>query len=765
VPKLLLPLFYLLLLLAGPPAQQAGIGQWQLHVPYTQGLALADAGDKVYLAAEQGLFFYDKEFRNVQPITRLDGLSAQQLSTIAYDPETATLVIAYANGAVDLLQGNRIINMSAVSRLTVAGDRSIHHIHIHNKTAYLATAFGVVVLDLARQELKDTYTNLGPNGATLPLKASAVQGDWLYLLSGHNVLRANRQTSNLKDFRSWQLVQTGLPENAVPTALASFREQVYLAVAGRGLGLLTPGGWQPIATAIPEETPIRHLQATSPYLLATTGQGVLRINPSGTVSLAQHPAMQAPRMATQDGQGNLWVADARKGLLLLGVSGEVATYAPPGPATGEGFRAATGNGVVYVLSGGYDQNYEPLQRTSGYYGFLDGQWYNSSPMPSPVDGKPMRDFVDAAYNPVTGHVYMATFGQGLLVWKGEEKPMLYNGTNSTLLSTQPTTDRTEQVRLTDVAVDATGQVWVVNQHRVAGAPGLHVLRPDGEWQGFSLPGIADNGNLERLAIDDLGYKWLSIGRRGNVRNGVVVFDEARQQVRELRAGAGNGNLPSGSVYSITKDRNGNMWVGTAAGIGVFYSTAAMFSGQPYEARIPVIEGRPLLGGQLVRDIAVDGANRKWVATDNGLWLFSPDGDRLLQHFTSQNSPLPSNQVLSVAIEHRLGQVFVVTQAGVASYRSGATLTEGKPDCAQVYPNPVRPDYSGLIGVSGLPNNADVRITDISGTLVHKGRAAGGTFTWDARGYNGKRVKAGVYLVFAADREARQTCITKIAVLE
>ncbi|MBF8964870.1 T9SS type A sorting domain-containing protein [Pontibacter sp. FD36] len=768
MPKLLLRLLYLSVVLLWLPAlvqaqSPVGIGQWQLHVPYTQGRAVADAGDRVYLAADQGLFYYDKEYRNVQPVTRIDGLSEQRISTIGYDSETATLVIAYANANIDLLQENRIVNLPSILRLAVDGDKTIHHIHIHHKTAYLSTAFGVVVVDLAQQEIKDTYTNLGPGGERLAIKASTVQGDWLYLMTDRQVWRANRLTSNLKDFRSWQAVSTGLPQNANLTAMASFQNQVYLASVAYGLRVLRQGVWEQVP--IPDASNILHLQSSTNYLLSATEQGVLLLDNRGVASMLQHPGIQAPRMAVQDAGSTTWVADRRSGLIAWGLESELKTFAPPGPASSNSFRVAAGNGVVYVLSGGYSDNYQPLNRTDGYYGYQGGQWYNNSPALSPSGGTPLRDFVDAVYNPVTGHVYMATYGNGLLVWKGEEQPLLYNGTNSTLLSTQPTTDRTEQVRLIDVAVDAAGQVWVVNRHRVAGAPGLHVLRPDGEWQGFNLPGIADNSNLERLAIDDNGYKWLSISHAGNVRNGLVVYDEAKQQVRELRAGAGNGNLPSGAVYSITKDLNGDMWIGTSAGVGVFYSTAAVFAGQVYDARIPIIEGRPLLGGQLVRDIAVDGANRKWMATDNGLWLFSPDGDRLLQHFTIQNSPLPSNRVLSVAIEHSSGEVFVVTGEGIASYRSGATITEGKPECAQVYPNPVRPDYTGLIGVSGLPNNADVRITDINGTLVYKARATGGTLTWDARGYNGKRVKAGVYLVFAADRETRQTCITKIAVLE
>jgi hypothetical protein len=216
---------------------------------------------------------------------------------------------------------------------------------------------------------------------------------------------------------------------------------------------------------------------------------------------------------------------------------------------------------------------------------------------------------------------------------------------------------------------------------------------------------------------------------------------------------------------MAKDLNGDIWVGTANGVGVYYNPGFLFESQPYEAHLPIIDRRPLLSGQTVRSIAVDGANRKWMGTDNGLWLFSPDGDALLHHFTARNSPLPSDKVLSVAVQHQSGEVFVVTEAGVASYRSGATITEGKPECAVIYPNPVRRDYTGLVGVSGLPNNADVRITDISGTLVYKTRATGGTLAWDARDYNGKRVKAGVYLVMSSDAEGSQTCISKIAVLE
>ena len=742
---------------------KVGIGGWQVHVPYTEGRAVADAGERVYVAAEQGLFYYDREFNTVQAITKADGLSEQRISTIGFDPSTTTLVIAYANANIDLLQGNRITNISDILRRPITGDKTIHHILIHEKMAYLSSGFGVVVLDLVKQEIKDTYTNLGAGGETLQIKSAAILRDSMYLVTSAGILAAHRFNSNLKDFRSWRQLNTGFPQNVTVTSIAAFQGRVFAGTVAHWLFGLHNKVWEHVP--IPDGTAIRSLKASADYLTVATEQGIVLFDQRVVGSGFTHPLLQQPQEFVVSQDNRYWVADGQHGLVVLGNTSSPAAFAPDGPASSNNFRVQSGNGVVYVLSGGYDESYQPMNREDGYYGYQNGNWHNNSRMTAPNATGKLRDFVDAVYNPQTGHVYMATYGQGLLVWKGEEQPVLYNGTNSTLLSTQPTTDKTEQVRLTDVAVDGSGNVWVVNRHQVPGAPGLHVLRPDEEWQGFAIPGVVDNGNLERLVVDGNNFKWVSISRSGNVRSGVVVYDEVQQQVRQLNTGVGNGNLPSSSVYSLTKDLNGDIWVGTASGVAVYYNTAAVFASQSYDARIPFIEGRPLLGGQVVRDIAVDGANRKWMATDNGLWLFNPDGDALLQHFTTQNSPLPSNKVLSVAIEHKTGEVFVVTDAGIASYRAGATITENKQECATVFPNPVRPDYTGQIGVSGLPNNADVRITDINGTLVHKTRATGGTLIWDARGYNGKRVKGGVYLVLSSDTEGKQTCISKIAVLE
>ncbi|WP_162051537.1 type IX secretion system anionic LPS delivery protein PorZ [Pontibacter pamirensis] len=750
--------------LEGYGQSSMALGAWQVHVPYQQGKAVADAGDKVYVAADNGLFYYDKEFNTTETITKVDGLREQQISTIGYDAVTHTLVIAYANTQVDLLRENTIYNISDIFRKTVSGEKNINHIFIHNKLAYLSGSFGVVALDLQKREIKDTYSNLGPGGGAVQVQASAILRDSIYLATNLGLLAAHTG-ANLQDFHNWSGLSDGLPTPETVTSLAAFNNRLYAGTAASGVYSLGGGNWQPAAVA--PNTAINNITASNTYLTVATAVGVYLLDQQNNISHLTHQLLAQPQQAIAGADGLVWAADKTNGLVRLSINGSAAAaFAPDGPYSSNSFRVYTHAGKAYVLSGGYNESYQEAGIQDGFFVHENGEWtsYNQFLYPNPQEYVPAQDLVAARYNPVTDKMYFGSYGSGLLEWGGPGNALLYNNSNSTLLSHSPDA-AASAVRITDIDVDAAGNVWVVNRHQLSGAPGLHVLRTDATWQAFAIPGIADGNNLELIQVDDYNQKWLSVSRRGNTSRGLVVFDETQNRVRQLTTGEGNGGLPDGAVYSMAKDLNGDIWVGTASGVGVFYNPGFVFETQPYDAHIPIIDRRPLLNGQIVRSIAVDGANRKWMGTDNGLWLFSPDGDAVLHHFTTQNSPLHSDKVLSVAVEHKTGEVFVATEAGVASYRAGATITEGEPECATVFPNPVRRDYTGLVGVSGLPNNADVRITDISGTLVYKTKALGGTLAWDARDYNGKRVKAGVYLVMSSDAEGGQTCISKIAVLE
>ncbi len=729
---------------------QVPVGAWQLHVPYRQGKAVTIAGDKVYTVVEQGLFYYDKEFNSSKAITKADGLREQQISAIAYDNPSQTLVIAYGNTYIDLLQGNTFHSISDIYRKNLPGPKHINQIYTSNQIAYLSTTFGVVVLDITKKEIRDTYSNLGPNGEQVNILASTIHNGNLYLATGNGVIVGKLNGPNLQDFRNWQPASDGLPETI--TSIATFKDAVY---AGTNSGLYKYNGatWQ--ATTINQ--PVLALQASTAYLTITTPTQVQLLN--GSITSLSDELIQAPKDAVTDGD-MVWVADARAGLVQKSISnGTAQVFTPSGPYAGDAFKLKAEAGKLFAFGGNYTENYNPTNNTNGFSIFENSAWksYNSFLDADYPDNA--NDIVDGVYDAVTGNLYLASLKNGLIVWDGDNYTT-YNSNNSPL---QSSLINPENTPVTSIARDPEGKIWMVNPSRRAVVPSVFSLSPDGEMRGYSLQNVADGTTIEQILVDDYGYKWLTGSKEYNV--GVIVFDDAQQRVKRLNTGQGSGNLPGGVVYSLAKDHNGDIWVGTDKGVAVFYSPFAVFDTQPYDAHLPIIDRRPLLEGQIVRSIAIDGANRKWVGTDNGLWLFGPDGDELVQHFTTQNSPLPSNKVYSVAVEHKTGNVFVATDAGIASYRAGVTITEDTPECAIVFPNPVRKSFTGLVAISNLPNNAEVSITDISGTLIYKTKAAGGTATWNVRDYNGNRAKAGVYLVLSSDAEGKQTCISKIAVLQ
>jgi len=324
------------------------------------------------------------------------------------------------------------------------------------------------------------------------------------------------------------------------------------------------------------------------------------------------------------------------------------------------------------------------------------------------------------------------------------------------------------VRVSGMEIDKnTGTLWV-------GGSGsddlLFAKTPEGQWYSFHIDEIGPI-TLTDIAIDNIGQKWI-VAPRGV---GVVVFNDngtlansGDDQSRKLTQNLNNGNLASNNVFCIAADFDGEIWVGTDNGISVFYSPESAFSGGNYDSQQILVEQdgyvQYLLENEGVRVIAVDGANRKWIGTDNaGVFLLSEDGTEEILHFTKDNSPLFSDEITSLGIDHLSGEVFIGTDKGIVSYKGTATwgTPEFEPDDVYAYPNPVEPDYEGPIAIKGLVRDADVKITDAAGNVVFATIANGGQAIWNGNNFSGTRAKSGVYLVFASNEDGKQTFVTKV----
>ena len=277
-----------------------------------------------------------------------------------------------------------------------------------------------------------------------------------------------------------------------------------------------------------------------------------------------------------------------------------------------------------------------------------------------------------------------------------------------------------------------------------------------------------------MIIDNNDQKWIVIRIYGPITSPLLVFKEdpttpANSKYILLSQQAGNGNIPGQYVYAMAVDKNGAVWIGTEAGIGVFFNPENIFTGQNFDAQqILVQQGlyvQYLMENEKVTAIAVDGANRKWIGSEGGgLYLFSADGTKQIYHFTTDNSPLFSNNILALAIDPETGEVFIGTDQGLISYKG--TATEGGENFSNVYayPNPVKEDYDGLIGIKGLVSNAQVRITDIAGNLIYSTQANGGLAIWDGKNFGGEKAKTGVYLIYAGNDNGSQKIVTKLLII-
>jgi hypothetical protein len=311
-------------------------------------------------------------------------------------------------------------------------------------------------------------------------------------------------------------------------------------------------------------------------------------------------------------------------------------------------------------------------------------------------------------------------------------------------------------------------MWVSN---IGALVPICVRKDDETWLEFQPPFSLDQNWLTQIAFDDYNQVWFVIPRQGIMvfNYGTDLENKSDDLFKKLINVPGQGNLPSLNVNCMATDRDGNIWVGTDIGVTVFYCPGDVLTEFGCDAQQIVITASDgyngyLLGTENVKRIAIDGANRKWFATDNGVWLFSEDGTEQILNFNADNSPLLSDFVTSLDIDNTTGEVYIGTEKGLIVYRSDATQGPSNSCAPLVYPNPVRENYQGPIAISGIVNDAEIKITDAEGNLIYKTQALGGQVIWDGKNYNGERAGTGVYLVFASNEDGSATCITKLLVI-
>lgn len=748
-------------------AQGIPIGSWRVHFPFRLGKTLAVVNDKVYVGCDYGMYIYDIKENSTQVLSKIDGYSEYEISKLKYSEKHNTLIIGYKSGNIDILVGNKIKNIPDFKRVNFTGSKSINHININNDLAYLSTDAGLILIDLIKIEIKESYTNIGTNGAQVAIYSSAVLKDSLFVASKQGVMATSLSNSiNRLNFSNWSTYDN---DNNISTTkvklIKVFNDSLYALEEATSLKIKRNSNWSSISSLVKTLGTCRSIDILGDTLTASFSNYVGKLTKNNIFDTIRFN--YSPQEQILDKNNKRWIATDIFGLIGQGLT-NWESHNPGGPHFINTAKTMFFDNKMMCLPGLINRvNGGATGASYGFYLF-DNYWNNFFP----GDGTTpfFKDSYDFHYSKDT--MYIGTFNGLAAISQTTRRGKMYNAKNSPLTGVD--TNAVDFNFISCIEASPDGKIYMGSVIRPRGLPNLFVKNGD-KWETYSIP-FNEARSVYDMVIDDFGNKWIQplhgsfLGSEQIRGGGLLVFNEKNpvaSQSKKLGVGAGNGNLTSEFVYSLAKAKNGEIWVGTDNGISVFYNPEKVLTSKSgFDASVPIYDSRALFREKIVTSITPDGGDRKWIGTPNdGAWLFSADGSTLIYNFTIDNSPLPSNNILHIGINNASGEVFFATDKGLVSFRGTANDPEEAKKNVSVFPNPVRPDFQGLIGINGVAENAIVKITDTNGKLIYQTRAFGGIATWDGRDLQGKRAETGIYLVFSATNDGEDGLVSKIAIID
>ncbi len=753
-------------------SQKLAIGQWRDHLPYHRGRVITESPEKIFCSTPYAVFSFNKADKTIERISKAGGLSDVGVSTIKYHPKTGNLIIAYNNGNIDLYNDGTITNISDIKRSLITAGKNINRITFVNNLAYLSCGYGISILDESKEEIKESYI-IGTDGTYLNVNDIASDGTKLFAATSDGVYVASLSNPNLANYNSWIKATTLPPGNYSQAEF--FLGKTYVnfnstSYESDSVYEYSSGTWSRKSQIVSVD--VLNMNVASGKIAITTNWLVLVFDATWNliekIDTYQTPRNIEPRDAIYGENNFIWIADNVQGLIKHSGSQINDQIIPNSAASTFSYQMDLKDGKLWVANGKRAKsNGNNWYLFDGMMHFENEKWSAINRETTP-GGDTIYDVIAAAIDPSDSkRAFLGAIGQG--VWETYEGKITnhFNEKNSSLR--QFPSSGWYHLGVSGLDFDAQNNLWVVNT-RVEN--GLSVKTPAGEWKSFAIPSLANQQYIGNIIVNQSGQKWIELPNKG-----IVVFDDngtlfnaSDDKSVLLGSGEGSGGLHNLAIRCLAEDNSGRIWVGTEEGISVINSPGNVFSGGGFDAqRILVTQGGYtgyLLETETVTAIAVDGADRKWVATDGaGVFLLSPDGTEQLLHFTQENSSLLSNFISCIAINNKSGEIFFGTEDGICSYKSDATGGLEEFNDVYAYPNPVQSGYTGPVAIKNLVTGAIVKITDVSGSLVYETTALGGQAIWYGKDSKGKRVKSGVYLAFCSNNDGTKNIVTKILFMQ
>ena len=774
---------FIILCLFFIPATAQEANRWASQISYLNDIqSIEQNGNIIYSLTDGKLFSYNNSDESIEPYIKIDGGNTD-IKHIIYSSKHKCLVITRSDANIELLYDDKsYVNIPDLKNTTQNIDKTINKVSLYDDYAYIATNFGFLTINLSKKEVKESGV------FNVPFYSILAYENKLYAATKDGILYINL-TDNVQDFNSWSTLEVSIHytdhtekdstfTDSEIRDIVAFKNQLHFFVPQKGIFRMENST---SVKSVLNGNGINSMEYTNNDHLIVLGTNVFwdfeDINKSTKINIDEITSI----IPNANKSGEYWASSSGNNLSLIKINGNSYEYikrwiVPSGPVSNYPFSLTLQNRQLLVTGGGF--YLDRMGKPASISIYKDSKWTNIYPGDiSGPSGFISQDIVYAISEPTNqNHIFASSWGEGLYEFEGTKFQNRYDESNSTIEPIPLFNYR----RVSGMVFDKSNNLWLLNS-MVENI--IKVRLKSGEWTQLYYPEIAKaSTNPKNIVIDRYSNKWVTSigddaylfifndnGTIGNTSDDKTIYISKTSNTPFVDQDGKR--LTISAIYAIAEDVNGNFWVGTDIGPFVVYSSSNIFSKNVVFNKIKIekesgsnaVTG--LLEGVVINAIAIDGANRKWIATQtSGVYLISADNQETLEHFTLDNSPLPSNNVISLAIDSHNGTVYIGTERGLMSY--GGVATEGSENFSNVYayPNPVRPNYEGSVTVTGLQTNSRVKITDLKGNLINEGRSLGGQYSWNMQNARGRRVDSGIYLVFGSSEDGSEGVVTKIMVV-
>ncbi len=753
------------------------IGGWEAYTSFrtvVDGVTVKN-GD-LWVLTTGGIVVF-REDQLLETITTISGLSRLDGLAMAYDSINDRVFVGYVNGLIDVVEvsSKSIHTLTDIERNVSFTAKSINDIVAYGNSIIVGTGFGIVQYDMTNLFVTDTFIKLGDLKRGIGVNDLFLTNDSLFVATDEGIAVTTLSASLHQDnWVSYNQVNGFI--NRSFKAIGSWHGKLFVSSDDENYLFDDGSNWN-TTSLFGSNIIVDYMSHDDGKLLALASTNIyfgtenfnfqtLHLGDNTGTALLNSSTAESVILGTQN-----------TGVGIINSDKTSVTFLETEGPFSNSFQGMTiENGVLISGSTRVSSRNTHIDRSRGYYIYSDNKWENYNYFLTDVlKSTDMRQVFSSTIT--DEYYYFGSWGRGVVRHKKEDGEIFIFDENNSTLRGWASDDPNYPV-ITGLATDSNDDVWLISRF---GSTPLYMQTPgEDDWKQFGPNNVVSSSdNYENLFIDSNDQKWIPLQSTSTGGTGLLVLDTGTKETStddkgiKLTSGLDSGNLPDNKVKAIVEDKNGEVWVGTERGIARFLFPDLMIAGGANERKAQwlINEDTSAVSRYLLRDVnvtamAVNAANEKWIGSEGqGLWLLNSEGSEIVKRFTSANSPLFSDNIISIAINDKNGEVFISTDVGLVSYLDAPKEPVLEMKNLKVYPNPFSYSKHSSIKIDGLEENTIINVIGVDGTVVNTLEAQGGRILWTGFDYNGSRLGTGVYYVVAlGDKNSTGKGIGKIIIV-